>query len=179
MKYHCPECAGCCAAKGQQKQQNTCVQVALEFRLENGKSVFVRMADWDGNMKNQYLASFMYRRKDGSLHLLAAIPRYILMMRESEKGPPEKTHDQVDMVLTNRTQAIAEHVYCCGQTYAYKTGVSHNPYDYEERPNKLGIPVLSASPDVERYCIPEGVDILDCLTEDHLHQLFYFDGEDW
>lgn len=182
MKYCCPQC-GVCNTKN---KENSCVDVALEFALDNGEKVIVRLGSWHGDLESEpsYLASVLCRRKDGSLFLLAAVPRYVL--DSNGKAPVKgKTFEEVDMVLSLDTQAICERVFCCGQTYFSKTTVNalKHHYEEEERSRLFGYGYRARKrqikADIERYCYPDGCQVVDCLTEEHLRRIRYFGKEDW
>lgn len=177
--YFFPECAGKNCGGTIDDELSSCVQIALEFALDDGKSVFVRMADWHSKMEDGYIGSFMCRKQDGSIFLLAAAPNYLVARGGHDgKGVPTKTFDEVEeMVLNMHVQAIAERVYCYGMTYAATKGIK-----VEDRATLHGYGKgrrASAGPKMERFCVPKGVEILDCLTEDHLRRIRYMDSDDW
>lgn len=161
---------------------SSCVHIALEFVLEDtGEHVFVRNATWDGKgAQNGYFASFFYRGKDGSLYSLAAIPRYVLEWMEGNgKSPPQKSIEQVEQAdfspANKKVQAIADCVYCYGQTNYFSNTTYVKSDDFHRRRRFSGNNGAMSTPPIERYCVPEGVKVLDCLTEDHLRRIRYFE----
>lgn len=74
MGYICATCAGC----DNHRKFDGCVDIALEFVMDNNESVFVK-ALWDGDECDGVVAAFEIEREDGSRDGCAAVPRWLLV----------------------------------------------------------------------------------------------------
>jgi hypothetical protein len=54
-------------------------------------------------------------------------------------------------------------------------GINHEDRARLYGSNRARFPV----PAKERFCVPKGFEILDCLTDDHLRRIRYMDSVDW